>query len=230
MTQSVRKMNAGARTGFEVRGIAVFVFLGLTFGLCPAGARGGDDLTMAIRIRTALAEDEQLRPLKLNLRVKVMRGLVEVSGPVPSEEVRRQVVRVVEQVHGVLKVQGSQLHIMKPRKEDKTLSLPVEGEQPTQTRSASPDPVSGSLGTLTGRDPLTPVPTNPKPVVSPTPPRRTSEPVRVSTVPPSSRGVMLLAPEAIATPARAAEPARLTVNPRGTVQTEPITAAVERLR
>lgn len=230
MTQWIRNMNAGGPTGFKVRGIAALVLLALLFGLRPALVRAGDDLTAAIRIRTALDQDEQLRPLKLNLRVKITRGLVEVSGPVPSEEARRQVVRVVEQVHGVLKVRSNQLYVVKARKDDKMLSLPLEGEQPTQTRSASPDPVSGTLGTLTGRDPLTPVPTNPKPVVRPTSPQRTSVPVRVSTVPSASRGVTLLAPEAVTTPARAPEPARLTTNPRAPARTETLAAAIDRLR
>ncbi len=151
-------------------------------------------------MRTALKEDEKLGAL--NLRIKVTGGIAQLSGPVPSTEFRRRAVQIAEQVPGVLKVQSDELYIAQARRPARPLPIPLEGDKPTQTRSASPGALSSAVGTLAGGEPMKPTP----------------------------QTVTLLAPETISTPSRGPEPARLTANPRPPAPTVSISASIERLR
>jgi hypothetical protein len=160
------------------------------------------DLAAAIQVKKALAHDEQLAPRKLNLYVKVTSGIARLSGPVPSEEVRKRVIQVVAQVPGVLQIQSADLYLAKPQEKPKPLVLPAEPEKPTRTQSASPNPASAALGTLTGREPAA------------------SAPPRIT----------LMAPEALPTAPPKPEPAVLTTQPRTPSPTTSLSAAIESLR
>jgi len=221
-------MNARHPASRDARSMTAFVFLGLILSICLPTAQGREDLSgpllslpteasatrdlaTEVHVRAALKEDEQLRAV--NLRIKVTSGIAQLSGPVSSAELRRRVVRIVEQIPGVLRVQSAELYIAKTRRPVKPLPLPLEGDKPTQTRSASPGPLSSAVGTLTGRDPLSPAPANPSPGTASAP-----------------QSVTLLAPEAVATPPRGTEPSRLTANPRPPAAAASLSASLERLR
>lgn len=229
MTQTTRKMSERGPASRDARCVASFVLFGLVVLVAPPNAAARDDLSgpllslpneasaardlaTEVRVRTALKEDEQLRTL--NLRIKVAGGIAQLSGPVTSAEVRRRVEQIVERIPGVLKVETGELYLAKARRPAKPLPLPLEGEKPTQTRSASPGALSSAMGTLTGRDSLTPAPTNPSPN-----PRAAA-----------AQTITLLAPEAVTSPSRVPEPSRLTANPRSPAPVRSLSVSVERLR
>jgi hypothetical protein len=160
------------------------------------------DLTTSIQVLRAMSRDEVLAPKKLNLNVKVTSGIARLSGPVPSEEVRRRVIQVVAQVPGVLKVQSADLYLAIPHEKPKTLVLPSETDKPTHTQSASPNPESAGLGTLTGREP------------APSAPSR----------------ITLMAPESVPTAPPKPEPAVLTAHPRAPSAATSLSTAIEDLR
>jgi hypothetical protein len=197
----------------------VFVFLATAWCSWPTLGQAGDDLpgpllsppsqasikndlATAIRVHRALDRDEQLAPRKLNLNVKVTGGIAQLSGPVPSEEVRRRVVQVAAQVPGVLQVRGDDLYLAKLHEKTRPPVLPSEDDKPTRTQSASPKPASAAPGALTGREPATAAP-----------PR-----------------ITLLAPEAVPGAMPSSRPAVLTAQPRAPSPTPSLEAAVEELR
>jgi hypothetical protein len=197
----------------------VFVFLATAWCSWSATGRAGDDLpgpllsppsqastkndlATAIRVHRALERDEQLAPRKLNLNVKAKGGFTRLSGPVPSEEVRRRVVQVAAQVPGVLQVRGDDLYVAKPHEKTRPPVLPSEDEKPTRTQSASPNPASAAPGALTGREPATAAP-----------PR-----------------ITLRAPEAVPGATSSPKPAVLTAQPRAPSPTPSLEAAIEELR
>jgi hypothetical protein len=220
MTHRGRNVNAEVSASVDVRGIARFALLGLTLLAMAANVRAADktptpitraceDLKVVSHVRAALRKEERLRPHVPHVHVSVTNGVVHLSGPVPSAELKKRALEIAAKVDGVLKVEATDLYLAKVPQPPMPLSLPLEGDKPTQTQSASLNPLSGSLGALTARDLSPSAPTNSNP----------SGPQRVT----------LMAPEAVTAPSRTAEPARLTANPR-TPPTSSLPAALDRLR
>ncbi len=178
------------------------------------------DLTLGVHVRRALLEDPALGPL--NLGIKVRDGNVVLVGPVPSAELAHKAIQKVGKVRGVQHVK-SELYLARGN-EREPIQLPLTEEPPTQTQSASPDPTSGSLGTLTGRVPPIALPPSGRtaavPPVPAPPPPAVSAPAAPAAIP-SGSGVSLLAPVVEPSPAPpAASPAAA----------DSLTAAVERVR
>jgi hypothetical protein len=116
----------------------------------PAAARSRlRDLELTVHARRALHTDARLGPLHLG--VSVRDGVATLWGPVPAVEDARRAAKVLEAVAGIAAVR-SELRLEKGRPND-LLALPLPVDPPTRTATASPDPVSGSLGTLTRRNP-----------------------------------------------------------------------------
>ncbi len=182
------------------------------------------DMTLAVHVRRALLEDPVLGPL--NLGVKVQDGAVVLVGPVSAPEIAQKALRLVANVRGVRGVR-SELYLSRDNPHER-IPIPLEGEAPTRTQSASPDPASG---TLTGRVPAielppsgrppAPQPSSPPaaPAAPPQPPASPSEKSEWGTPPAAGGGVSLLAPIAVAP--RPAVPAAATGD---------LASAVERVR
>jgi hypothetical protein len=107
------------------------------------------DMVLAVHVRRALLDDPALGPL--NLGVKVRDGVVVLLGPVPTAALAQQAIRKVSEVRGVWQVR-SELYLSRNANRE-PIALPLTDEAPTRTESASPDPISGGPGTLTGRAP-----------------------------------------------------------------------------
>jgi hypothetical protein len=120
----------------------------------PAARSGLRDLELTVFARRALRADASLGPL--NVGVRISDGVATLWGPVPTVEDARRAVKVLETVSGIAAVR-SELRLEKGQPND-LLALPVPEDPPTRTDAASPDPVSGSLGTLTRRNPASPPP------------------------------------------------------------------------
>ena len=119
------------------------------FTLPPAARSARRDLELTVQVRRALRNDASLRPL--NVGVTVRDGVAMLWGPVPTVEDGRRAAKVAEGVQGIAAVR-SELRLEKGHPDD-LLAIPVPVDPPTRTDAASPDPVSGSLGTLTRRNP-----------------------------------------------------------------------------
>ncbi len=219
MTHTSRNSNARTPASSDVRAITAFLLAGLVGWLGPAALRAGDnapgpllsppsrksiknDLATAIQVKRALERDEQLAPQKLNLYVKVTSGIARLSGPVPSEEVRKRVVAAVAQVPGVLQVQSTDLYLAKPLETTRPPVLPSADEKPTRTQSASPNSASAALGTLTGRE-------------------------SAAAILPR---ITLMAPEAVSPTSPKPKPAVLTAQSRPPISPTSLAAAIEDLR
>jgi hypothetical protein len=105
------------------------------------------DLQLSVHSRRALCDDATLA--ELNIGVRVRDGVATLWGPVPSADVIPKAVKLVEAVQGVFKVR-TELYVVVPEKKVDTLLQDLE--KPMLSESASPNPVSGSIGPLTGRD------------------------------------------------------------------------------
>jgi hypothetical protein len=163
---------------------------GAEFPPLPPAARSPlRDLELTVHARRALRDDNSLGPL--NLGVQVRDGVATLWGPVPTVADVRRAVKVLEAVPGLAAVR-SELRLEKGQPND-LLSLPVPEDPPTRTDAASPDPLSGSLGTLTrrnpGRFPLAPA--GPLPVATLLPPvAAPAAPPRADPAPPSPAEVV----------------------------------------
>jgi hypothetical protein len=167
------------------------------------------DLELTIQARRVLAADETLGPL--NLIVEVRGGVATVSGPVPSPILVPRAVGLLGQVRGLFQVRSDLYIVPEKRPPEILVAAP---DVPTVTSSASPDPVSGSLNTLTGRA----VPGFPKPDQEGDP------------APAASAGgpVALLPPETAAGPAPG--PPVAPASPSPGPAADDLARAVERLR
>ncbi len=92
------------------------------------------DLTLAVHGRQALSTDRDLR--ELNLAVQVKKGFAELRGRVPSVELARKAVQLVEEVQGILGVRNY-LEVRPVTREPARLVL--EPELPSSTRAALPN-------------------------------------------------------------------------------------------
>lgn len=156
--------------------------------------RLGNDLEIETKARRALRSDAQLRPLNLN--VHVVDDIARLAGPVPSPPLKQRAIAIVEHVAGVLKVTADDLYISSAAQVPKQMSVLIQDDQPTQTRSASPHSLSSGTVPLAQTAVAPPVgPERPEAVVG-------GEPVT------------LLAPEIAPRPRRVPDPGRLTANPR----------------
>jgi hypothetical protein len=116
----------------------------------PAGGSHEEarDLQVMVHARRALREDPVLA--NLNIGVRVRDGVATLWGPVPSGDLIPKALKTLESVRGVLGV-ASELYVRAPDKPDDQLLIPLTPPEPTHTESASPDPESGLMKTLTGR-------------------------------------------------------------------------------
>jgi BON domain len=101
-----------------------------------------NELEVTIRARQALLDDPRFQ--SLNLFLTVQDGTATLSGPVPSEDLGRQAVAILNNVPGVYQVRNK-LNVVKARGEQQ-LFIPLRNDPPTQTQSASPAWNPGALG------------------------------------------------------------------------------------
>lgn len=171
-------------------------------------APGARDLELEAKIYRALRKDAQLK--KSNLNVRVSNGMVTLSGPVASQELKQRAIHILDGVEGVLSVRANGVYLSSLHAAQPTIVIPLE-EPPTQTRAASP-----GLTPLDARTPVTPVPA-PRPSAT----YRPAEP---------DREITFLAPVAPPRPTRTPEPARLTANPHPAPPATRLAPALEALR
>jgi hypothetical protein len=169
------------------------------------------DLQLMVHARKALSEQEGL--VSINLGVRVRDGIATLWGPVPSADVISKAMKRLESVQGILGVR-SELFVAIPEKEPEQLLFSIATPEPTQSESASPDPVSGMLSALTGRNIKSTGVFGPATTSGPAP------------------GVDLARPESVNVPgAASARPRPPERDPRNIAPSpESLTLAVERLR
>lgn len=214
MTHTVRKTSGKKWATAFVRGSSVLVFLALVLLGCPIGTYAEDeqparlstsltqttkDIEIVARIRQALRQDAQLR--SLNLSVRMSGGVASLFGPVPTLELKKRALSIVERVEGVLAVSAKDLYISTSDRGNKTLAVVIQEDRPTQTRSASPGSLSSSLGSFDSRLSM-----------------RDSQPISPPT------------PEKATPAARAPQAARLTAHPHAVSSSVSLSIAVEQLR
>jgi BON domain len=107
------------------------------------------DIQLSVHARKALAEDPTLAPV--NLGVRVQDNVAVLWGPAPSEELKRRAVEIVKNVKGVYEVRDADVYIAAPTPVVEAPPLAPTPEETLHTESASPDSVSGTIGSLTGR-------------------------------------------------------------------------------
>lgn len=164
-----------ARAGEEPSGPFLFT---------SSSTRTTDDIEIETKVRRALGKDAQLGPL--NLGVHLSGGIVQLSGPVPSAEVKQRAMQIAKQVPGVLEVSGKDLYISTAAQGSKRLTVFVQDDRPTQTRSASPHapsrvPSADRQVTLLAPETVAP-------------PARLAEPARLTANPRSPPPTVSLAP------------------------------------
>lgn len=204
------------------RRLVVLVFLALSFVRLPAGIRAADqssgpllfasknqtwnDIEIEAKIRRSLHQDAQLRPL--NLGVHMNGGVANLSGPVPSAELKQRAIALAERIDGVLAVSGKDLYVSTSEQPGKRMSVVIQEERPMQTRAASPGSRTGGAVALQLN------------------PDSRSESATTKTAP----QITLLAPERAGPPLREPESGRLTANPHPASPTMSISIALEQLR
>lgn len=128
----------------DVRRLVSLLLLSLSLLASPALVWAADrrviDLEIETKARRALRNDAKLGPLNLN--VHVSGGTARLSGPVPSLQHKQRVIAIVERVEGVLRVTARDLYVSSTAEGPKRLSVVIEDDRPTQTRSASPHSLS----------------------------------------------------------------------------------------
>lgn len=207
------------RTSGGARCLSVFVFLVLLLLGFATGMRAADEqsgpflftssnrtlkeIEIEAKIRRELRQDAQLRPL--NLGVDMRSGVASLSGPVPTEELKKRAIAIAQRVDGVLAVSAKDLYLSSSGQSSKRLAVVIQDDRPTQTRSASPGSLSAARGwRMDGEGKNSP-----------------------ST---ASQLITLMAPEMAAPAARAPEAARLTANPHPASPAVSISIALEQLR
>lgn len=225
MIHSICNMSGKHLAPEQIRCVGLFVFLTLVLFGFPGGMPAADeqsgpflltatnqtwkDIEIETKIRRALRQDAQLRPL--NLGVHLSGGVADLSGPVPTAELKQRAIAIVQHVTGVLAVNGKDLYVSTSESSGKRLAVVIPEDRPTQTRSASPGLPSIGLEPLDSKLPAR-----------------------------SGQQITLLAPEMDARPSPAlpspklgaekAGEARLTANPRPASPAVSISIALEQLR
>jgi osmotically-inducible protein OsmY len=201
------------------RRIAVFLFLVLVLLGFPIGMRAGEtqpgpslftssnrtlrDIELEAKIRRELRQDAQLRPL--NLSVQISSGVANLSGPVPTAELKKRAVAIVQRVDGVLAVSGKDIYISTSDQGCKRLTVVVQDDRPIQARSASPGSLSANGGW-------------------------SAEGGRSNSPSTANQQIALQAPEKAAPISRRPETAHLTANPHPASPATSISIALEQLR
>jgi osmotically-inducible protein OsmY len=130
----------------------LFVVAVLTLGANSLAADPSDgayrDLQLMVHARKALREQDSLARLTIGIRVRD--GIATVWGSVPAADLIPKAVKQVESVQGILGVR-SELIVSAPEKDPLDLFIQHQPTQPMQSESASPDPLLGLPGSLTGR-------------------------------------------------------------------------------
>jgi hypothetical protein len=160
--------------------------------LPPTARSPRRDLELTIRARRALQSD----PALAHVGVGVRDGVATLWGTLPSAADVRRAVQALEAVPGLPAVR-SELRLEKGRAND-LLALPLPEEPPTRSDAASPDPLSGSLGTLARRGPA-----REPPAPAGSPPATLLPPITAPALPPRA------APQ-LPSPAEAVEALRLS--------------------
>jgi hypothetical protein len=146
------------------------------------------DIQLTVHARKALADDAAVGPG--NLGVRVQNNVAVLWGPISSEELKKRAVEIVKKVKGVYEVRDADVYIAAPPLEVETAAIPpAPAETPTHTESASPDPATGSILSLTSRSPAEAAPA---PVVVLRPPLALGEsaPTRTVSQAPPAEGVV----------------------------------------
>lgn len=210
MRHTARITNRQHSTCLDVRSIA-FVFLGTIALVCPCSVVVAEgvpaDFKLEIQALAALNQEATIAPL--NLSVQVRNRVAHLSGAVPTAEVRRKAISIVEKIPGILEANTKKLIVTRAPRSQQRLTLPLEDEKPTETRSASP-------GALAMHDSALLMPDRPK-----------TAPPPIDSAP---RAVALLSPEAVISPPRGPQSGRLTANPRSRPNTVPLDSSINRLR
>lgn len=151
MTRTVWNLsdNNPASEGVRCAGafaLLTLVVLGLAGGLPAADEPFGpflftssnktwNDIETEAKVRRALREDDQLRPL--NLCVHMSGGVAALAGPVPTPELKQRAITLVGRLDGVLLVNSKELYISTSEQSGKRLVVVIQEDRPVQTRSAS---------------------------------------------------------------------------------------------
>ena len=117
------------------------------------------DIQLSVHARKALADDAELGPA--NLGVRVQDNVAVLWGPVPSAELKRRAVEVVKTVKGVFEVKDAEVYVAAAGDVVEAPPLAISGppEKPTHTEAASPpEPASEPAGALTARPVVDPPP------------------------------------------------------------------------
>ena len=61
-----------------------------------------DDVAIQTRVKSSLIGDEEIKGLPIN--VEVLRGVVTLYGPIPSDYARNKAVQIVREIRGVTEV------------------------------------------------------------------------------------------------------------------------------
>ena len=61
-----------------------------------------DDVAIQTRVKSALIGDEEIKGMPIN--VEVVRGVVTLYGPIPSDYARNKAVNIVREIRGVTEV------------------------------------------------------------------------------------------------------------------------------
>ena len=152
MTHTARNTSGNDRASADVRFAPTILFLSLFLLGFPTRLPAADeplgpflfvssirtpkDIAIEAKIRRALRQDAQLRPL--NLGVHVSGGIAKLSGPVPAAELQKRAIKIAGHVDGVLTVTAKDLYISTAEPNGQRLSVRIEDDPPTQTRAASP--------------------------------------------------------------------------------------------
>jgi hypothetical protein len=144
--------------------MAIGATCGLQWGAEPAPPRSEKALTyrdiqLTVHARKALADDAAVGPG--NLGVRVQNNVAVLWGPISSEELKKRAVDILKKVKGVYEVRDADVYIAAPAPVIETATAPPTSpaDAPTHTESASPDPVSGTILSLTSRSPAAAAPT-----------------------------------------------------------------------
>jgi hypothetical protein len=157
------------------------------------------DIEIETKIRRTLRQDAKLGAL--NLTVHMSGGMVQLSGPVPTVELKKRAITIVQRMEGVLRVSGKDLYVSTSDQGAKRLSVVIQDEQPTQTRAESAVLPSNGLGSFDSRSPAG-----------------------------TGQQNSWLPPEKASPSPRVPEAARLTANPHAASLAISIANAIERLR
>jgi len=112
--------------------------------LLTASERSLKDIAIEAKVRRALQQDAQLRPL--NLGVHVSSGVAYLSGPVPTAELKERAAAIARRIEDILAVSAKDLYISTSDQGGQRLSILLQDDQPTKTRSASPGSSFGRTG------------------------------------------------------------------------------------